>query len=530
MRKNKQADWIWLLLIGCIYVLLRIHTLSIPLDRDEGMFGYAAQRIIEGGKPYRDALDHKPPGVFYLYALALEFFPATPTGVHLFLLLYNFATLIAVTLLVRIRFPSKHAWLGAAFCYALFSASPAIQGFTASTEMLMLLPISVCLLLAIAARHYCCRTFIIASGAVGSVALWIKPTAISSITFAAIYLLAGSQLDDQSQCQPRRQRLVDLLLWIAGAAIISMGVMGYFYLTGLLRELVYWSFTHNAVYASNVAIHQTAISAIRSLKEIGRGDLVMAGLGIVGGVCNLVKRKSDSMFVLGFLFVSMAGTLPGFAFPHYFAQLAPAVAVASGWALSVIGERAKRPVAIVAVLIATMTVNSLYEHWSYFASVRPEVFSRSFFGLSPFPESVELSAFLAARTSAQDRIFIFGSEPQILFYAKRKSATPFAMIYPLTSAYPRYREFQERVWHDIEQNHPVYILFVNLPDSIAWDGKADIRIQGRVGQLVKKEYSMVAILPVRERPTHLFIIGDMRSIPPDLLQNPANIFVYRRVS
>src|SRR5262245_18313022 len=93
-----RGTWLWIAAIALLYIVVRIHVIAIPLDRDEGVFGYIAQRILDGGLPYRDALDHKPPGVFYLYALALRVLPATPSGVHLFLHAYNLLTLAAVAL------------------------------------------------------------------------------------------------------------------------------------------------------------------------------------------------------------------------------------------------------------------------------------------------------------------------------------------------------------------------------------------------------------------------------------------------
>ena len=79
--KPKYADisfWLLWLAIAAVYIVIRINIVNIPLDRDEGMFGYMGQLILDGGLPYLDAFDHKPPVVFYLNALALLFVPSTP--------------------------------------------------------------------------------------------------------------------------------------------------------------------------------------------------------------------------------------------------------------------------------------------------------------------------------------------------------------------------------------------------------------------------------------------------------------------
>ena len=76
-----------------VYILLRINPIGIPLDRDEGVFGLIGRSILEGGVPYQEAIDHKPPMIFLIYAFALTIFPPTALGIHLFLHLYNFITL-----------------------------------------------------------------------------------------------------------------------------------------------------------------------------------------------------------------------------------------------------------------------------------------------------------------------------------------------------------------------------------------------------------------------------------------------------
>jgi len=77
--------WIVWIAICLVYILIRLHIVSIHLDRDEGIFGYAGQVILNDGLQYRDVFDHKPPVAFYLKASALLSVPPTSTGIHKFL-------------------------------------------------------------------------------------------------------------------------------------------------------------------------------------------------------------------------------------------------------------------------------------------------------------------------------------------------------------------------------------------------------------------------------------------------------------
>src|SRR5262252_10503852 len=45
-----------------------------PLGHDHGVHAYVGREWLHGGLPYRDAFDHKPPGIFALHAFAMALF------------------------------------------------------------------------------------------------------------------------------------------------------------------------------------------------------------------------------------------------------------------------------------------------------------------------------------------------------------------------------------------------------------------------------------------------------------------------
>ncbi len=51
--------------------------------RDQGIYAVVARTITEGGMPYRDAWDFKPPGIFLIYALARVFFGNAQYGIRI---------------------------------------------------------------------------------------------------------------------------------------------------------------------------------------------------------------------------------------------------------------------------------------------------------------------------------------------------------------------------------------------------------------------------------------------------------------
>jgi hypothetical protein len=57
------------LFLAGVLVLLRVPSLVQPMGADQGLYAYIGERILEGGLPYRDAWDQKPPGIHYAYAV-----------------------------------------------------------------------------------------------------------------------------------------------------------------------------------------------------------------------------------------------------------------------------------------------------------------------------------------------------------------------------------------------------------------------------------------------------------------------------
>ena len=59
--------------VTCILALglsFRAGALDFPLARDEGAYAYIGANLTSGIVPYRDAFDHKPPGIYLFYAAA----------------------------------------------------------------------------------------------------------------------------------------------------------------------------------------------------------------------------------------------------------------------------------------------------------------------------------------------------------------------------------------------------------------------------------------------------------------------------
>src|SRR6266511_4531287 len=134
-RKKANMGRVQMMLLAAGIVLIvaavRAPLLSIPLERDEGEYAYIAWRLGYNELPYRDWVDQKPPGVFYMYRFALSLPFEAVRAIHLVGLLFATASSCALFFL-GLRFMDRFwAWLGAALL-AVLSREPLVQGTAAN--------------------------------------------------------------------------------------------------------------------------------------------------------------------------------------------------------------------------------------------------------------------------------------------------------------------------------------------------------------------------------------------------------------
>ena len=156
---------------------------------------------------------------------------------------------------------------------------------------------------------------------------------------------------------------------------------------------------------------------------------------------------------------------------HYFIQLLPAAGLLVAAAFhGVSGFLARRtfalPLTVLPALVFAVAAASVLIQWSdIFFLLSPAQASRAIYGTNPFPESVEIGRYLASHSAPGARIAVLGSEPQIYFYSRRRSATGYICTYPLMESQSHAVEMQKEMIRDIEKANPDYVVFVHVKDS-----------------------------------------------------------------
>ena len=143
--KSLKLHWavgLGLLGLMAFSIFLRSPFFSVPMISDEGGYAYVAQSWSGDIELYRDIPYDRPQAIFLIYKLFLFIFGGSVEAIRLAAALYNALTVAALFFFARQVFSQRAAWLGA-LVYAIFSASPRIEGFTANAELFTLLPLVV---------------------------------------------------------------------------------------------------------------------------------------------------------------------------------------------------------------------------------------------------------------------------------------------------------------------------------------------------------------------------------------------------
>ncbi len=76
LRRVLYGAWLG----GTVFLLAQI--LAFGYGRDQAIYAVVARSILAGGMPYRDAWDFKPPGIFFIYAMARGLFGSSQMGIR----------------------------------------------------------------------------------------------------------------------------------------------------------------------------------------------------------------------------------------------------------------------------------------------------------------------------------------------------------------------------------------------------------------------------------------------------------------
>ena len=454
------------LILAAIFVLfsyIRIRLASFPLERDEGEYAYFGQLILHGIPPYQLAYNLKLPGTYAAYALIMALFGQTMQGIRFGLLLFNLGSLVFIFLIMKRLFSAFSALVAVAVASILF-ISLDLQGQAAHATHFVTFFMLAGAWLLLTAIETPRRRFFLLSGVLMGLAFLMKQSGIFFPIFGGVMILVYGLLQAEKNWAKVRMRLIP---YAVGAVFPLLLTFLILFLAGVFHRFWFWTFVYPKVYGSAVplsAVWGTFMRDFPPVTETFRASWILAALGFAS--LFFYRGKLTERIFLGFLLIfSFLNAVPGFYFrPHYFLPMVPAVGMLAGffieflhqWILGKFRHRAY----VTGIGFLVLVIPVLNGQKDYYFHVNPVDLCRAVYGGNYFAEAVPVADYIRANTKEDDRILVFGSEPEIYFYADRKSATGYVYMYDLTFPHPYRKAMQKEMMNEVEAVKPKFIVVV----------------------------------------------------------------------
>jgi Dolichyl-phosphate-mannose-protein mannosyltransferase len=473
-----RATWPWICLglILLFVVAVRIRYLPVPLERDEGEFAYAGQLILEGIPPYQLAYNVKLPGIYAAYALVMAVFGQTPFGIHLGLLFVNLGAVVLLFFLAR-RLFDPYAAVIASATYAIMSTSSAVLGFQAhATHFVILAALGgfVLLLRGLESRR---ALTLFWSGLLFGVAVLMKQHGVFLGVFAFGVLLYhewsskitanSAGLSASSLEGTGTDAKKSLLPGVKRLAVFSFGTVAPYALTCIIlwRAGVFKNFWRwTVVYAGGPSLPYSFQGLARNFQWNGP-DNFFWGLAAAGFFILCADRSVPGWtkgFVAGlFAFSFVAVTLGFYFFPHYFVLMLPAVALLVGAGCTLAAQKLRRSGFGAFGAFVPAAVFLIGSGW-VLKSKRLDIVE-SFVAFDAAPV---LASYISNHSTPASRIAVFGSEPEIYFYAHRHAASGYIYMYDITSPAAHADEMKQEMFREVEAAQPEFV--VDVHERFSW--------------------------------------------------------------
>jgi len=477
-----RGRWHLPALIAVFLVTLGLSLISIhvPFGRDQGVAALVATTILDGGRPYRDIYHFNFPGVFFVYALAMELFGRTVEAVHLLDALYRLLTLAAIYGLGR-AVSGPRAGLGAGLFYGLFSTLLFNDYWDlAQKETFTVLPLSLAVGLVYQAtqkdRLGIFRLFL--AGALVAAACHFKPT----VGLVGLGLAAEAAWPGRRARGKAVQGLVALLAGFLGGWI---PLLAYLLGTHTLKDMIEGVFIYGRFYGGQAYTGLLPVIGL-TLQRTAKWVLdwrVLIALSLAAAIQGWRQKAPGLRLLLLWILASYLHVFLQMKFftYHWIVLLGPLSVLAGMGMVALFPERPRvhgplLPVAV-ALLLGFLLLGSLSEPARRYhrellfdlGRIQAPDFYRPYgkWGEGDICIQAEeaVADYLRWNSSRKDRVLVFGLEPGLNFLADRPAPTRFVYDLPLTTearGNARFAEYQAGLRREflgeLQTRPPLYVV------------------------------------------------------------------------
>jgi len=431
-------------------IISRQNSFNIPFERDEGEYAYSAWLMRMGASPYKYSFLQKPPMIIYTYFLAQLINPDSFWPPRVLALLSLIISVILLGKIAKKEFGEK-AGIIAMWIFVSLTSLPQFTPYAANTEVFMLSPLIAILYLYTFNRKNTKNSAWFFSGLLAAISVLYKPISLPVIVFVfSAWTL--ERLKNNTKLLP--QNILSVLFGLITALVL---VFAYFFEKRALGNMFESAVWFNSYYLKN--LKGTLFPFFAKPLLLTRPILLLTFIAY------LLKPSKRLVFHSALLLVTSL-TLYSAPFGHYYILLIPFLSLAASGgiyhALNHFHLSKSIPISLLIVFFIILPTKNI------FFLNKDELYSSFYASTEPFKEAPRIAQELVKITKPNDYVFIAGSEPEILYYAGRKSSSRFVITYPLNIKSPKQLDYQNEVIKDIEKNTPQAIILSQFPSSKFW--------------------------------------------------------------
>jgi len=530
LRSNNFYLIVIAILVAAVSII-RWRLVEMPLERDEGEYAYFGHLILKGITPYKEAYNMKLPGIYYMYALIMAIFGESYKGIHIGCLVMNAGTMVLLYASLK-RFFNPMTGVITAGIYGLMALSYNFLAFAAHATHFAVFYVALSLFFFSKYEQNKKILFALLTGGMLGMAFLMKQQAVYFILFGGITFLAFQLLDKPLNIS---KTIVNTLSFSAGVFIPYIVVLVIMFATGTFEKFWFWTVQYASKYASGLPWSdgkQLLSMTFSPMWDEFKWIWILAGAGglIVVFTKFSVKQK---ILVLSFALFAALATTPGFYFrPHYFIVVLPAVGLLAAITLDYAGRLLVQYIkmnvlglALPLVILFLLFNSTISKSKFYYSTTDPVGICKWRYTTNPFVESVEIARYIKANSSDTDKIAVLGSEPQIPFYADRRSATGHIYTYGLMEIHEYNLKMQEEMIAEIEKSKPLFMVFCNVGFSWLTKPNSPKRIFEWYGKYAQENYNVVGLVDIPDQgPSSFYFNADAQRNP----KNQNSVWILKR--
>jgi len=525
--KSRTVWYAGLILLVVLAVAVRLRLLALPLERDEGEFAYNGQLILQGIAPFKLAFNMKMPGIYVAYAIIIAVFGETPSGIHFGFLLVNLGTLALLFLLAR-RLLEPAAVPVCCAAYVLLSLSPAVLGLEAHATNFVVICALGGLWLLLRARPNGQPLWLFLSGLLFGTSFLCKQPGLFFGIFGAALLAR-----DAMATRPMSWRLgARNISWLSLGMVLPPALTCLIlWRAGTFGRFWFWTIPYARVYGGLQSLPD-GMDRLREFFESGcdRWFYLTGTIGLLA----MFWRKAGAerlFFFTAFFFFSFFATAAGLYFRgHYFILMLPVLCLLIGdvfaWLADELG-RTRRPRlrAAPAALFLAACVCLTWQHRAVWFKLPMAQANKAMYLAEGFVECQEIGNYIRQHSSPEDRIVVFGSEPEIYFYAQRHSVSGYIYMYDLVRDQPYAPAMQREFMNDVETLKPRFLVLVQVGTSwMPWP-KATEPFMDWIKRYPSQFYELTGLAEVDQTASAYFWDQDGMA---KHMSTPTSVLLFRR--